>query len=44
MKCVAEGCEFYIYMRDHLKRGEMYVKEFVIGHMHSVGAECQMGK
>ena len=40
MKCIIEGCGFYIYMRGHLKRGGMYIKEFVAGHVHSVGAEC----
>lgn len=44
VKCTAEGCGFYICVRGHLKRGGMYVKEFELGHVHSVGAECQMGK
>jgi len=44
MKCTAEGCGFYICVRGHLKRGEMYVKAFELGHVHSVGAECQIGK
>ena len=44
MKCTVEGCGFYIYVRGHLKRGGMYVKEFEPGHVHSAGAECQMGK
>jgi len=31
-------------VRGHLKRSGLYVKEFVAGHVHSVGAECEMGK
>ena len=44
VRCIAEGCGFYICVRGHLKRGEMYVKAFELGHVHSVGAECQIGK
>jgi len=44
VKCIAEGCGFYICVRGHLKRGGMYVKEFEPGHVHSVGAKCQIGK
>ena len=44
MKCTTEGCVFYICVRGHLKRDGMYVKEFKLGHVHSVGAECRMGK
>ena len=44
MKCTAEGCGFYICVRGHLKRSGLYVKEFVAGHVHSVGGECEMGK
>ena len=42
MKCIAKGYGFYICVRGHLKRGGLYVKEFVAVHMHSMGAECQM--
>jgi len=28
----------------HLKRGGIYVKEFVTRHVYSGGAECPMGK
>jgi len=44
IKCKVDECPFYICGRGHLKKDGMYVKDFVGGHVHTVGDECMMSK
>lgn len=44
VKCKVRGCNFYIYVRGHLKFDGMTVKEFRGQQEYSVGDRCQMGR
>jgi len=44
IKCKVDACPFYISARGKVKMDGMYVKEFVGGHVHSIGDECMMRK
>ena len=44
MKCKVEGCSFYICVRGHAKMDGIHIKEFVGGHVYSIGDEYIMGK
>ena len=44
MKCIAEGCKFYICVTSHVQMDKMVVKDSKAEHVHIVGEQCQMGR